>query len=129
MYLCGHPGTGKTSALNSVLSRINKDNEDKFELFMYNAMTFNDVKTFGIKLLKDLQNRLDENRTKPAHSLNRAEVDDEDLAFYVAKELGRRRDTPKHKIIVIDEVDQFQSNEKAFTFLVKAMLRGTKKSN
>lgn len=31
-----------------------------------------------------------------------------------------------HKIIVIDEVDQFTSHEKAFTTLVKTILQGTK---
>ena len=31
-----------------------------------------------------------------------------------------------HKIIVIDEVDQFNSNEKAFTMLVRNILKGNK---
>jgi Cdc6-like AAA superfamily ATPase len=54
MYLCGHPGTGKTSALNSVLQMINQENDGNFELFMYNAMAFNDVKNFGLTLYRDL---------------------------------------------------------------------------
>lgn len=52
MYLCGLPGTGKTSALNMVLAKIHK--QSPFELFMYNAMTYSDVKNFGITLHKDL---------------------------------------------------------------------------
>jgi broad-specificity NMP kinase len=52
MYLCGMPGTGKTSALNSVLATLHKDRP--FELLMYNAMTYSDVKNFGITLYKDL---------------------------------------------------------------------------
>lgn len=33
-----------------------------------------------------------------------------------------------HKIIVIDEVDQFNSSERGFTTLVKAVLTSTKKN-
>ena len=47
MYLCGHPGTGKTSLLNLVLSEMrNKINKQNIEVFLYNAMTYNDVKSF-----------------------------------------------------------------------------------
>ena len=61
MYLCGHPGTGKTSTLHLVLSKI-KQNLNKDPLYdnimnnvmLYNAMTFRDVKKFCIKLLTDL---------------------------------------------------------------------------
>ena len=42
--------------------------------------------------------------------------------------LGGDGSSSKAKIIVIDEVDQFSNNEKAFTHLVKAILRGTKKN-
>jgi Cdc6-like AAA superfamily ATPase len=52
MYLCGMPGTGKTSALNDVLAKLHSDRP--FELFMYNAMTYSDVKNFGITLFHDL---------------------------------------------------------------------------
>ena len=47
MYLCGHPGTGKTSSLNIVLEKLRKDGK-KFHLFMFNAMTYKDVKSFMI---------------------------------------------------------------------------------
>ena len=52
MYLCGHPGTGKTSTLNLVLSKLKKeivtDLLKPVEVFMYNAMTFYDVKAFAL---------------------------------------------------------------------------------
>ena len=52
MYLCGHPGTGKTSLLNQVIAQLSHDEDvRKFELFQYNAMTYNDVRTFGLTLL------------------------------------------------------------------------------
>ena len=62
MYLCGHPGTGKTSLLNQVIARLKKQQEDEeaipqFELYLYNAMTYNDVKSFGITLHADVMER------------------------------------------------------------------------
>ncbi len=44
MYLCGHPGTGKTSLLNQVLSFMEHKKKEVFELFTYNAMTYSDVR-------------------------------------------------------------------------------------
>ena len=62
MYLCGHPGTGKTSLLNQVIARLKmqKGKEEaipQFELYLYNAMTYNDVKSFGITLHADVMER------------------------------------------------------------------------
>jgi len=55
MYLCGHPGTGKTSLLNQVIAKLsNKEESAQFELYLYNAMTYNDVKSFGITLHADI---------------------------------------------------------------------------
>ena len=51
-----------------------------------------------------------------------------DLAFDVANELSRSRDTEKHKIIVIDNVDRFFPHVRSFAHLIKAMHRGTKHS-
>lgn len=53
MYLCGHPGTGKTSTLNLVLSSIVSGDIkanllNKLEVVMYNAMSFKDVRAFCI---------------------------------------------------------------------------------
>jgi Cdc6-like AAA superfamily ATPase len=51
MYLCGHPGTGKTSTLNYVLSGFVSGDVKanliyKLHVSMYNAMSFKDVKAF-----------------------------------------------------------------------------------
>ena len=55
MYLCGHPGTGKTSSLNQILSRLRRAGDKgkigEFQLFMFNAMTFTDVRSFALSLL------------------------------------------------------------------------------
>lgn len=40
MYLCGHPGTGKTSSLNYVLAEMRNNIKFKFEPLLYNAMTY-----------------------------------------------------------------------------------------
>jgi Cdc6-like AAA superfamily ATPase len=58
MYLCGHPGTGKTSTLNYVLSSfvggdIKANLLNRLSVQMYNAMTFSDVKSFCFQLLED----------------------------------------------------------------------------
>jgi Cdc6-like AAA superfamily ATPase len=58
MYLCGHPGTGKTSTLNFVLSSfVSGDIQAKLlnnlQVSMYNAMTFKDVKSFCFQFLED----------------------------------------------------------------------------
>ena len=63
IYLCGHPGTGKTSTLNYVLSDFVSGNIKahllkKLEVSMYNAMSFKDVKSFCIHLLEDLSLKL-----------------------------------------------------------------------
>jgi Cdc6-like AAA superfamily ATPase len=58
LYLCGHPGTGKTSTLNVVISEVRnhaKSNSfNPIEVFIHNAMTYNDVKTYGIQILKEI---------------------------------------------------------------------------
>ena len=65
MYLCGHPGTGKTSLLNQVISRLKKDETiAQFELYLYNAMTYNDVKSFGITLHADVMERITKQEPK-----------------------------------------------------------------
>ena len=56
-------------------------------------------------------------------------MDDEDIASLVARALFNKQSEgyeKLHKIIVIDEVDQFTSHEKAFTSLIRAVLQGTK---
>lgn len=50
MYLCGHPGTGKTSSLNSCLASIRSETKFDFKPILFNAMAYPDVKNFGIIL-------------------------------------------------------------------------------
>lgn len=83
MYLCGHPGTGKTSSLNVVLEKL-KLKDQPFHLLMFNAMTFKDAKSFMIVLLKELESRL---HTSEKKLLQRKNLTDDELAKKIAKTL------------------------------------------
>lgn len=125
MYLCGHPGTGKTSLLNQVIAQLRKDEDyNDFQLFMYNAMTYHDVRSFAITLEAEL---LEKFTGKETFRRSRTSVDDDLISEIVAKILSTK--TKQHTILVIDEVDQFNSNEKAFTTLIKTLLTNSKSIN
>ena len=111
---------------------MNRGQLPEFELFMFNAMTFTDVKSFALTLLQEVTTKkLDEETDR----LDRSKYDAEELSVKVAKALSIGNDRksrhlqkyndirPKHNIIVIDEVDQFNSYEKALTLLVSAIMR------
>jgi len=76
MYLCGHPGTGKTSSLNLVLEKMRAEKDQDFYLFMFNAMTYQDVKTFLIILQQDLTKAI---TGKESKRLNRQDYSDEEI--------------------------------------------------
>jgi Cdc6-like AAA superfamily ATPase len=125
MYLCGHPGTGKTSSLNFVMQEIMRGDQLKFRPLLFNAMTYPDVKSFCIVLYERL---FEEFYGKPCvRKLNRNHLDDEELASLIERllvkieESGNRfgGDSVPHRVIVIDEVDSFYSNEKHFTALIR----------
>jgi len=126
MYLCGHPGTGKTSSLNFVLAQLKQENQYKFQPLMFNAMTYFDVKSFAFKLHEKLHE--DFFGEPPKRKLKLENMDDEDMAYTIGRlldkisKLNNKGIDAPHRVIVIDEVDCFQSNEKAFTLLVKQIL-------
>ena len=81
MYLCGHPGTGKTSSLNQILATLRraaaKGKINEFQMFMYNAMPFTDVKAFGLSLLQEVTER---KTGFEVDRMGRQAFDDEELA-------------------------------------------------
>ena len=89
MYLCGHPGTGKSSSLNHVLQQLRRDGRkgkiDEYQLFMYNAMAYTDVKNFTLSLL---QEATEKKTGEHVSRLSRQAYDDEELAMKVAKVLS-----------------------------------------
>lgn len=89
-------------------------------------MTYPDVKSFGISLYEGLYEEFIGEQPKNARKLNRQNIDDEELAFTIERLLNKitllEKKTGKpspHRVIVIDEVDCFSSNEKAFTIMIK----------
>jgi len=54
IYICGHPGQGKTAVLNQVLH----DHFSERLVFKYNAMTFNSLATFVTQLNSDIESKL-----------------------------------------------------------------------
>ena len=121
MYLCGHPGTGKTSSLNYVMKLMQEEGH-KFIPILFNAMTYSDVKSFGLKLYERLQESLFDELPKRLYE--RHQVDDEDIAPLLQRVLSRASKNGKaHRVIVIDEVDIFSRQEKAFTTIIKAILK------
>ena len=86
-------------------------------------MTYTDVKSFALTLYADMQERFE---GKENQRMARNAVDDETIAELIGKML--RKKTTCHTVIVIDEVDQFSSNERGLTCLVKAILQSSKKA-
>jgi Cdc6-like AAA superfamily ATPase len=54
LYICGHPGTGKTTLLSQVLREITDENENVHSIKL-NAMSFKDF----LSLLNEIINRAD----------------------------------------------------------------------
>jgi len=52
IYVCGHPGTGKTSIINKIMRGLAKD--DQYEIFNYNGMAFQNLFEFSKTFIADL---------------------------------------------------------------------------
>ena len=95
MYLCGHPGTGKTSSLNLVLAQLRQDKSEnslKFKPLLFNAMTYPDVKSFMIVLHEQIHQQY--YGFEPRRVLKRSD-DVEDMAFIIEKLLVKITDEQK----------------------------------
>jgi hypothetical protein len=107
------------------MSSMMRQGNSHFKPLLFNAMTYPDVKSFCIVLYERLYEEFFGHPS--ARKLNRNELDEEDLADLIEKLLIRidqrgntfGGDKVPHRVIVIDEVDQFYSNEKHFTALIK----------
>jgi len=56
LYICGQPGTGKTSLVNKILSTINPNNETEFSLqFYFNCMCFRNANDFYLNLFEQIK--------------------------------------------------------------------------
>ena len=92
MYLCGHPGTGKTSSLNLVLAQLRQDRSSTrvdFKPLLFNAMTYPDVKSFMIVLHEQIHEEY--YGVEPKKALKRND-DVEDMAYIIEKLLVKITD-------------------------------------
>jgi Cdc6-like AAA superfamily ATPase len=112
---------------------MKSENPDSFKPFLFNAMTYPDVKSFSIILYEKIYESY--YGELPKKRIERDQVDDEDIACKIEMLLTRISDMHKktfthqpHRIIVIDEVDCFSSNEKAFTLLVRHIIKSQNKN-
>jgi nucleoside-triphosphatase THEP1 len=71
-----------------------------FQPFLYNAMTYSDVKTFAQQLYSDLNFHISGVRSCPKFS------SEEELISNIVRAL--RKFDNKAKVIVIDEIDTFE---------------------
>jgi replication-associated recombination protein RarA len=85
---------------------------------MYNAMTYSDLRSFALTLHADLLERF---TGKEHQRLSRSSVDDDSISQLIVKAMSM--DKTRKIVLVIDEVDQFNKNEKGFTCLIKAILQ------
>ena len=92
--------------------------KNPIDIFKYNAMTYNSIGNFGIQFLGDMKEKyhkdLDLDKLK-----KEIRQDDECLYRQIVKTLKKGRGYMTHKILVIDEIDNFASQEKAFFNFVK----------
>ena len=88
-------------------------------------MAYPDVKNFGIVLYEKLY----ETYFEGTPTALKRDLDDEELAQKIERLLLKiSRQEMCHCVIVIDEVDCFQSNEKAFNTLITQILKGGNKN-
>ena len=87
-------------------------------VLMHNAMTYAEVKTYGLQLLEEVSLQLN---GKESLKVNKGQLDEEDLSELISKAL--KETTQIHKVVVIDEIDTFQSQEKMFMALTKSILK------
>ena len=95
MYLCGHPGTGKTSSLNFVLSNLKSGGpESRSDLFiplLFNAMTYTDVKSFTVVLYEQLYDSY--YGELPKRRINRLDYDDDEMLQRCSSFRGNQQKT------------------------------------
>jgi len=83
-------------------------------------MSFKDVKKFCMRLIKDLHKLLLEEELDENFFLSKNKLDDDELSNIIAKKLVIN--TKLTKIIVIDEIDTFETYQSSFLTMVKSIL-------
>ncbi len=121
MYVCGHPGTGKSSILRLILQEYReKMNEDpllnqKLHIFNYNGMIFKNLYDFSVQFIKDFRKDFLGKESKNIESQLKMTDDVIDLGNRIQKLLFKHKEY--HKLIIIDEVDNLSMTESARNFV------------
>jgi len=129
LYICGHPGQGKSAVVDQVLSdHIEK--LPKVVIFRYNAMNFESLKKFIIKIMDDVplkavSEQIASKRVKPDDTVTE---DFEDatieemtaklirhikMSFSLNKNRKKEQEANMKFILVIDEIDNFSKSTQA----------------
>ena len=121
MYVCGHPGTGKTSIIRVILQEIyaktHTDDEYRTSImvFNYNGMIFKRLYEFSTQLIKDIRWKLKGKDSKNIESKLKQTDDVTDLGHRIQKYFLKFKNV--HKLIIIDEVDNLSMTESAKNFI------------
>ena len=121
MYVCGHPGTGKSSIIRIILKefeeRMAKDSEfDKnFKIFNYNGMIFKKLYDFSTELIRDIRFKFMGKKSNNLESTLKLTDDVWDLGNRIQKYFTKFNSV--HKLIIIDEVDNLSMTEAAKNFI------------
>lgn len=108
IYLCGHPGQGKTVVLNQVL-HDHFSASDHFHLIQHNAMQFENLASYlrsllsELRLLEDTKLRKRSRQPSPSKSLEQQQL--VDLILDSVKKVTKHKKA--RLVIVIDEIDNF----------------------
>ena len=122
MYVCGHPGTGKSSIMRVITQeyrdKIKEDEEysGKLAIFNYNSMIFKRLYDFSTKLIEDIRFQLMGKKSKNLESQLKQTDDVIDLGNRIEKYFIHFKDI--HKLVIIDEIDNLSMNESSKNFIL-----------
>ena len=110
MYICGHPGQGKTVVLDQVLN----DYFSKDLIFKYNAMTFSSLTNFIQTLISDIESKAQEmtkTRKKKGKKTDFDKLTLPEMTEIVCSLFTSLKSNRKTQMfLIIDEIDSFSKN-------------------
>jgi Cdc6-like AAA superfamily ATPase len=121
MYVCGHPGTGKSSIIRVILKELeekmkaNDEFSNSIAIFNYNGMIFKKLYDFSTELIKDIRIKFYNKKSKNLETKLKQTDDVLDLGSRIQKYFLETRHV--HKLVIIDEVDNLSMTESAKNFV------------
>ena len=119
LYICGHPGQGKTAVLDQVLNDYFK--REELVIFKYNAMSFESLVIFLHKFVEDIKDQGQQKflRNKREKRSCKTDLDGDDIEhlsqtvvdeFIMSFQISKKQKMKFQFLIVIDEIDNFSRN-------------------